>query len=101
MLGVERHNGFLPILGITNRIFVRRGLPLRFCVCTLSTFTSKQFLNGPLHVTLSGQAIDLEGISIVASRTVHALFRHQRLQNHLVRLKNNARALRNMSWHDL
>ena len=64
---------------------LRRGLPLRFCVCTRSTFTLNNSSTARRMSSLVAERVHLERVGVVPRRAVHALFGHQRPHNDLVR----------------
>ena len=100
MLSTECHDGFFPRLGVAESHLRATRLALAVLRVHFQNLDFKQLFYRRSHVRLGRQAIDLERVRIAACRAMHTLFRHQRLNNNLVRLEGNTCCLRYMSWHN-
>jgi hypothetical protein len=85
VFGVERDDGFFPIAG--GALPEAGASRLSFAVLRVDLHDAdvEQVLDGPPHVGLGGERVDLEGVGVVARRAVHALLGHQRPHDDLVR----------------
>jgi len=101
MLGTERHDGFFPWLGVAKPHLGATRLSFAILSVHFQHFHLKQFLNGRPHVCFGRQLIDFERIGIAARWAVHPLLGHQRLDDDLMRLQDDAGLLWYVSRHIL
>lgn len=100
VLGIQRHDRLLPTLRIAKSHLGTARLSPPILRAYFFYLHIKQLFNGAMYICFGGQATDLKGVSIAARRAVNSLFRQQGLDNHLVRLKLDARLLWYVPRHD-
>jgi len=99
MLGVERHDGFFPVFGVAETHLRASRFSFAILRPNLQHLHFKELFNRRFHVGLRCQAVDLKRVGVATCRAVHSLFGNQRLDDHLMWLKLDARFLGYVSWH--
>src|SRR5262245_35132661 len=87
MLRIERHDRLLPGFGLSLLETVLPRLAAAVLCADLIDLDVEQLLDGPPHVVLRRLQVHLERVLVVPRRAVHPFFRHQRAENHLIRLQ--------------
>ena len=101
MLSTERHDGFFPWLGVAKSHLRATRLSLAVLRVYLQNLHLEQLFDSRSHVGLCRQTVHFKRVGVAASRTVHPLFGHQRLDDDLMRFEDDARCLWYMSWHNI
>lgn len=87
MLRIQLHNCLLPIAGYTRAMPVTSRLASTVLGHDFFNHDIEQLLHGPTDVRLGGLGVNLKRVMVIPGRSVHALFRYQGTNNHLVGLK--------------